>query len=172
MRAEIEGPATTARRRALDNELAEADSAIAALPAQRTVYAGAVHTGSGAFVGTGARGGMPREIRVLARGQVTQPGRPVEPAALSVLDGVLPSRFDLAPDAPESARRAALARRVGITVSPGLGLGLLLRRRLASLTLVAARACHRLRAPWGGRQPVAARSRGAPAGPNRRGLRP
>jgi hypothetical protein len=82
------------------------------------VYAGAVHTGSGAFVGTGARGGMPREIRVLARGQVTQPGRPVEPAALSVLDAVLPSRFDLAPDAPESARRAALARWLSDTRNP------------------------------------------------------
>jgi mono/diheme cytochrome c family protein len=110
LRRTTEATETAARRDAIGRELAEAEAAIAALPPQQTVYAGTVHEGSGAFRGTGAAGGRPREIRVLARGQVTQPGEIVQPAALSVLDPLLPSRFDLAPDAPESARRAALAR--------------------------------------------------------------
>ncbi len=82
----------------------------ASLPAPERVYAGTVHTGSGTFRGTGALGGKPRPIFVLARGQVTRPGREVQPAALAALEPLLPSRFDLAPDAPEGARRAALAR--------------------------------------------------------------
>ncbi len=41
---------------------------------------------------------------------MTSPGRIVEPAALTAIDALLPSRFDLAADAPESARRAALSR--------------------------------------------------------------
>lgn len=50
----------------------------------------------------------PREIRVLKRGDIDQPRDLVGPGALSVIEG-LKSRFDLPPDAPESARRAALA---------------------------------------------------------------
>ena len=101
----------TARRRAeIVEGIARADADLAALPAPSTVYAGTVHSGAGAFAGTGASGGKPREIRILARGQVTSPGKVVEPAALTAIDALLPSRFDLAADAPESARRAALAR--------------------------------------------------------------
>jgi hypothetical protein len=110
LRLRIEPESTTRRRDEIARELAEADAVLAALPAPSAVYAGTVHTGAGAFVGTGAAGGRPREIRILARGQVTSPGKVVEPAALTALDPLLPSRFELAPDAPESARRAALAR--------------------------------------------------------------
>ncbi|MFM2164713.1 MAG: hypothetical protein RL325_1150, partial [Planctomycetota bacterium] len=110
LRARHEGAETAARRSALDASVARVDADLAALPPQGVVYAGTVHTGSGAFAGTGAQGGRPREIRVLARGQVTNPGKAVEPAALSMLEPLVPSRFALAPDAPESARRAALAR--------------------------------------------------------------
>jgi mono/diheme cytochrome c family protein len=93
-----------------DAKLARIEADLAALPAELVVYAGTVHTGSGSFVGTGAQGGKPREIRVLARGQVTSPGALVEPAALRMLEPALPARFELPRDAPESARRAALAR--------------------------------------------------------------
>jgi len=110
LRRRTETESTAQRRGEIERELAQAESAIAALPAQQAVYAGTVHTGAGAFRGTGANGGRPREIRVLARGQVTAPGAVVQPAALSVLDPLLPSRFELAADAPESARRAALAQ--------------------------------------------------------------
>ncbi|MFM7261263.1 MAG: DUF1553 domain-containing protein [bacterium] len=104
-----ESEETARRRTELATEIAQADAALAALPAESVVYTGTVHAGSGAFAGTGAVGGKPRAIRILARGQVTSPGKTVEPAALTALDALLPSRFDLAPDAPESARRAALA---------------------------------------------------------------
>ncbi len=50
----------------------------------------------------------PREIRVLKRGDVDQPQEPVGPGALSCVTA-LAARFDLPADAPESARRAALA---------------------------------------------------------------
>ena len=79
------------------------------LPPQRFVYAGMVHTGSGAFRGTGANGGRPRTIHVLSRGDITSPGEEAGPGALSCLPG-LPARFDLPADAPEGQRRAALAR--------------------------------------------------------------
>jgi mono/diheme cytochrome c family protein len=83
---------------------------LAKLPPAQVVFAGTIHNGSGTFRGTGANGGKPRPIFLLARGQVTTPGREMQPAALSALDAVLPARFDLAPDAPEGARRVALAQ--------------------------------------------------------------
>jgi len=98
------------RREELAAGIARVEAELAALPAPSLVYAGTVHHGSGAFAGTGSAGGRPREVRILARGQVTSPGRIVEPAALTAIDALLPSRFDLAADAPESARRAALSR--------------------------------------------------------------
>lgn len=78
------------------------------LPAQSTAYIGAVHTGGGAFTGTGAKGGKPRTIRVLNRGSIQQPGKEVGPGTLNCLPG-LPSHFDLPTNHIESARRAALA---------------------------------------------------------------
>ena len=110
LRKRVESEDASRRRVEIESALARVDGALAALPAQQTVYAGTVHHGGGAFRGTGASGGRPREIRVLARGQVTSPGKPVEPGALRLLEPALPARFDLASDAPESARRAALAR--------------------------------------------------------------
>ena len=110
LRGRFESQETTQRREELVRDVARLDSELAALPAPSAVYAGTVHTGSGAFVGTGANGGKPREIHVLARGQVTSLGKRVEPAALTALDHLLPSRFELASDAPEAERRAALAR--------------------------------------------------------------
>lgn len=91
-------------------ELESISRQLAEFPKPEVVYAGTVWYGSGAyFVGTGAKGGQPRPIHLLARGQVTAPGRLVEPGALGMLD-FQPSRFALAPDAPEGARRVALAR--------------------------------------------------------------
>ena len=110
LRRRLEPDADARRRVELDQGLARTDAELELLPSELVVYAGTVHTGSGAFAGTGARGGTPREIRVLARGQVTQPGKVVAPAALSALDPVLPSRFALSDSDGESARRAALAR--------------------------------------------------------------
>jgi mono/diheme cytochrome c family protein len=91
--------------------LEEVTDALAALPAQQLVYAGTVHHGNGNFRGTGAAGGAPREVRVLARGQVTTPREIALPGALSALEPLLPSgAFELDAAGGEGARRAALAR--------------------------------------------------------------
>ncbi|MFN6203622.1 MAG: DUF1553 domain-containing protein [Acidobacteriota bacterium] len=101
------------KRRELDDllvSLGEIDRELASLPKPEVVYAGMVWQGAGAnFVGTGGRGGRPRPIHLLARGQVTAPGRLIEPGALGMLD-FQPARFALPADAPEGARRVALAR--------------------------------------------------------------
>jgi mono/diheme cytochrome c family protein len=89
---------------------AQNTNAIAELPPQHLVYAATVYEGSGTFRGTGGMGGKPRPIYLLARGQVTQPGPLMLPAAVAALDPLLPSQFMLAPDAPEGERRAALAQ--------------------------------------------------------------
>ncbi len=89
--------------------LAEATDARARLPKPDVVYAATVHTGSGNFRGTGASGGKPRPIFLLARGQVTAPRAEMGPGALSAFT-FQPSRFLLPADASEGERRAALAR--------------------------------------------------------------
>jgi hypothetical protein len=68
-----------------------------------------VHSGSGNFAGTGGSGGKPRAIYVLARGDVTRPGKEVGPGAIAGIPGVN-GRFDLPPDHREGDRRAALAQ--------------------------------------------------------------
>lgn len=98
-------------------ELKTTDAALVALPEPARVFAGAVHTGSGTFAGTGANGGTPRPIHLLARGQVTAPQREIGPGALSAIAG-LPARFDLPAGHSEGARRAALARWITARENP------------------------------------------------------
>jgi mono/diheme cytochrome c family protein len=100
---------TKSRRAALLSEASRVADELKAFPKPDLVYAGAVHTGTSNFIGTGPTGGRPRPIHVLARGQVTTPGKPVGPGALSALQ-FAPARFALPPDAGEGERRAALAR--------------------------------------------------------------
>jgi hypothetical protein len=112
-RTALVAAATTDEERAglagIERDLAAVTAAQAGLPAPRTAYVAAVHTGSGAFAGTGARGGRPRPIFVLNRGNVQKPGPEVGPGTLACLPG-LPSRFELPADHREGDRRAALAR--------------------------------------------------------------
>ena len=68
-------------------------------------YVGAVHTGSGNFLGTGGKGGTPRPIHLLPRGDVTKPRAEIGPGALAVI----PVKYELPPNASEADRRAALA---------------------------------------------------------------
>ncbi|MDB5388405.1 MAG: hypothetical protein JWM11_4051 [Planctomycetaceae bacterium] len=89
--------------------LADTNAALGQLPPAKTVYAGTVHFGSGAFLGTGANGGKPRPIFILDRGDVKTPKAEVQPGALSGVPGI-PNYFDLPPGHPEGARRAALAK--------------------------------------------------------------
>jgi len=91
------------------NRMAAVQSALAEMPAPNRVFAGAVHTGSGPFRGTGADGGKPRPIHLLARGDVRKPGKAVRPGALSAL-AFAPARFELPEKHSEADRRAALAQ--------------------------------------------------------------
>jgi len=79
---------------------------LAALPAPRKLY-------TAATVAQNERGTIrydkPREIHILTRGDVERPGELVPPGALMAVPD-LNGRFEIAPDQPESARRAALAR--------------------------------------------------------------
>lgn len=77
--------------RQLELDEGQLQAAIDALPADR-VYAGAVHTGQGAFRGTGPDGGRPRPISILSRGNVQRPLREVGPGAIAAVRG-LPARF-------------------------------------------------------------------------------
>ncbi len=90
-------------------ELAETEKEVAKLPAALAVYAGTIHTGTGAFIGTGAKGGQPRVIQVLHRGDVNSPRQPIGPGTVPIFADQ-PSRFALPAEAPEGERRAALAR--------------------------------------------------------------
>jgi mono/diheme cytochrome c family protein len=114
-------PKVAARRAELRREYAGASAvvgpagaepfrrALSMLPAERTAFVGAVHAGSGNFVGTGAAGGKPRAIHVLSRGDVTKPAREVGPGAIAAVPG-LDGRFVLRPNHTEGDRRAALAK--------------------------------------------------------------
>jgi mono/diheme cytochrome c family protein len=101
--------ATKAKRATLLDDARQLEAELQKLPPPNAVYSGAIHTGTGSFRGTGADGGKPRPIFLLARGQVTRPEREVGPGALAALT-FQPARFTLPADAPEGERRAALAR--------------------------------------------------------------
>lgn len=107
--AKVTSDAQRKELQALGNELAAVKGALTRLPPQSVCYIGAVHTGSGAFAGTGASGGKPRPIFLLERGNVTKPGAQVGPGALAAISG-LPARFELPADHTEGQRRAALAK--------------------------------------------------------------
>lgn len=79
-----------------------------ALPGQQRVYAGTVHSGTGNFVGTGAKNGMPRPIHVLARGDVRKPLKEVAPGVPPLIPGV-PGVLALREGHSEAERRMALA---------------------------------------------------------------
>jgi hypothetical protein len=101
-------PEERQRLQEIGSRLSELARKVAALPAPRLVYAGMVYSGGGAFTGTGASGGKPRPVPILARGDVTRPGKEAEPMAPSVL-AHLPGHFELPPEHSEGMRRAALA---------------------------------------------------------------
>jgi len=100
-------PALVARRGEAQAKLEIVRRETALLPAQRVVYAGTIHHGSGAFRGTGADGGKPREIHVLSRGDVRKPGLVATPGTLRFLDRR--GDFELPAGHGEGERRAALA---------------------------------------------------------------
>ncbi|MBO12930.1 MAG: hypothetical protein CMJ68_19500 [Planctomycetaceae bacterium] len=109
LRAQLLTPAYRAKRAAIEKELASIVAREARIPKPAMVYAGTVHTGSGAFRGTGHDKGRPRPIHLLTRGDIRRRGRLVSPGTAD-LGNNLPKRFDLPPDHHEGDRRVALAR--------------------------------------------------------------
>jgi hypothetical protein len=80
--------ADAATRQQLTNarkQRATLDGEIAKLPKPGKVYAGAIHTGTGTFRGTGNEGGKPRVIQVLKRGDIKQPAKEVGPQSIAAL---------------------------------------------------------------------------------------
>lgn len=112
-RIELRNVSSTAEEREtlarLDRDLGAVEEARRGLPSQSVAYVAAVYQGGGAFTGTGAKGGRPRTVRVLARGNIQKPGTEVGPGTLGCVPD-LPARFSLPEGHAESARRAALAR--------------------------------------------------------------
>ncbi len=104
--------ADAATRQQLTNarkERAAIDTEIGKLPKPGKVYAGAIHTGTGAFRGTGGEGGKPRVIQVLKRGDMKQPAKEVGPQGIAALSEAFHDVYQLSGEG-ESARRAALAK--------------------------------------------------------------
>ncbi len=102
-------PEQQTQLRSFSEALKKASAELSGFPKPETVYAATVYYGSGNFMGTGASGGKPRPIFLLARGQVTNPKAEMVPGALGALS-FQNARFSLAPEATEGERRAALAR--------------------------------------------------------------
>jgi hypothetical protein len=98
-------------------EQADADAELRRFPPRQTVYAGAIHTGGGTFVGTGASGGKPRALHILSRGDVTKPGKEVGAGAIAAVPGIN-GRFELPPNHTEGDRRAALAKWLSSSDNP------------------------------------------------------
>lgn len=97
-------PAIVARRSEAKRRIVEAEAHLASLPPQQAVYAAATDfVAEGNFKPTG---GEPREVFVLTRGEVANPGDPAAP-------GVIPlsgdSHWQFNANLNEGERRAALA---------------------------------------------------------------
>lgn len=107
--ASVLSPSTRSELQANSKSLDEVSVALAKLPVPNQVYAGTIYSGSGSFVGTGATGGKPREIRILARGDVVQPLGLVEPGTVP-LSRDSSGDFGLPNSHSEGQRRIALAR--------------------------------------------------------------
>jgi len=104
--AKLETPERLNRLAELEKAIKQANSKIAKLPKGNMVYAAATHFKSrGNFKPTN---GKPRMIRILHRGEVTQPGDKVKPGVFPLF-GEERWEFDLPEVHDESERRAALA---------------------------------------------------------------
>ncbi|GMV92636.1 MAG: hypothetical protein AMXMBFR82_24140 [Candidatus Hydrogenedentota bacterium] len=106
--------ATKSERREVSEALAEVTARLAALPVPDKVYAAAPDfKAQGAFTPPDG----PREVHVLARGDVMQPGSEARPGALECVSSLQP-RFALENTDDEGARRAALAEWIADPANP------------------------------------------------------
>ena len=109
-----------ADRLALQNmksQVSELKAQLAKMPQPKMVFAGTVHTGSGAFSGTGATGGKPRTIHLLQRGNIEKPLDVVSPRAITALPHS-PGMFSIPENEPEGLRRVALANWITHDANP------------------------------------------------------
>ncbi|MCA9076335.1 MAG: DUF1553 domain-containing protein [Planctomycetaceae bacterium] len=110
-RREILKRVVTPERQTRLDELAQliqrSEEELQSLPAGPVVYAAATHfKPQGNFKPTA---GMPRDVRMLHRGNIQQPLEPATPGVIPLSPDDVPA-FDLDPDAGEGERRADLAR--------------------------------------------------------------
>ena len=96
-------------RENVDSQLTSLEARLRALPEPMKLYIGRVHRGNGAFRGTGHEGGKPREIRILRRGDITNPGKTVGPGVPPLYPGG-EEHFELSTSHHEGDRRVALTR--------------------------------------------------------------
>ncbi|PQO28824.1 PSD1 and planctomycete cytochrome C domain-containing protein [Blastopirellula marina] len=107
LEAEIETPERISRRQQLESARQRIDQELSGLPVGQMVYAAATQfPAQGNFQPTG---GVPRDVHVLHRGNVTDPQEEAIPCALP-LPGQEACQFPLSADHTEADRRAALAR--------------------------------------------------------------
>ncbi len=114
---EASGDEGMAGRERLKREITAVEAEFRTLPEMKKAYVGSVHHGAGNFIGTGAAGGKPRTIHLLARGDVTRPVREVGPGAIPAVAHA-PGRFQLPAGAAEGERRAALANWLADPANP------------------------------------------------------
>ena len=93
----------------ISRQLVEVSGSLGSLPPPNTVYAGTIYSGNGAFTGTGASGGKPRVIQVLARGDVSHPVKIVGPGTVPLSKNGS-GEFAITDGVPEGQRRVALAK--------------------------------------------------------------
>jgi len=104
--ARLNTPERQKRKDELDQKLRAAEAEQNALPKGRMVYAAATHFDpQGNFHPTR---GQPREVHVLHRGNILQPGERARPGTIPLTEGSVPE-FPLPGGAGEGDRRAALA---------------------------------------------------------------
>ena len=107
LEAKIETRERMTRKKQLEAERKQVSTQLAGLPQGQMVYAAATDfPAQGSFKPTG---GVPREVRVLHRGNVTDPRDEAVPCALP-LPGEEDCQFALPSDHTEADRRAALAQ--------------------------------------------------------------
>jgi hypothetical protein len=111
----VETPERVAEKRLLETEIASIQKTLASLPAGRMVYAAASRfEPQGEFHPTR---GVPRPVRVLHRGNVSQALDEALPGTVPLAPGA-PTRFELPPGSDEGARRAALANWISDADNP------------------------------------------------------
>lgn len=115
--AKIVDPATRAAMDEVSHSLAGVTQSLSSLPVPKRVYSGMIHSGTGTFTGTGPSGGKPRIIRILARGDVTNPGEIVGPGTVRLKSGES-GEFALPAEHAEGQRRVALARWITARENP------------------------------------------------------